>query len=188
MHTKMIFFSFEKDLRKAGYSVSDLIDADILPETLKKYGFSASDFRKSNKDIKVVYSAGFSVKELLHSGYSIEDILYIGVPLKQLRKVGVSCDDLRKCGISLKEMKKAGYTIADMQERGEIPIQQLKKAGFTVNSQAQISSVASTVYSSSPFCMLRLIFVLKKIGTNTCRMVELFASHVSLCFGIFTVV
>jgi len=95
-----------KDLRKAGYSVSDIIDANILPETLKKYGFSASDFRKSNKDIKVVYSAGFSVKELLHSGYSIEDILYIGVPLKQLRKAGVSCDDLRKCGISLKEMKK----------------------------------------------------------------------------------
>merc|ERR1719373_909388 len=122
-----------KELRRAGYSVTELIDAGILPETLKRYGFSARDFRHSQKDANLVYSAGFSVKELLNSGYKPEELIDVGVALWELRKNGVPAYELQEIGVPLKEMKKAGYTIADMSERGEIPIHQLKKAGFTAD-------------------------------------------------------
>lgn len=156
-----------KDLKAAGYNISQLKNAGYSAEQLRLCGFNACAVLGAGFTPQEMKDGGFSDGEMKGAGVSEEDIARAGgLPdnlsaadvrkegcnadaVKKLRDAGVSaaaikrisgCDLalLKAAGFSAADLKNAGFGAAELRNAG-FSEDQLRAAGFT---QAELSAKA----------------------------------------------
>lgn len=121
------------DLKMAGFTITNLLDAgyDILD--VKNIGYNQNDFIIANYTIDYLKFVGYSVFDLKLIGYTnISDLLHIGYSYYDIRIAEYTIMDFKLAGYTITNFKLAGYTKIELFDAG-YSIFDLKMAGYTID-------------------------------------------------------
>ena len=134
-----------KELREAGFeSVSDLKNAGCTVAELIEAGFTASDIKKAGCD----RTAGFQISDIIKEGFTVSELKEAGCTAAELKDAGFTISDLKGISFTVTELKDAGFSVPELVEAG-FTVSDLLRAGIDLSDEVLPVRISSSSRESS---------------------------------------
>jgi hypothetical protein len=141
-----------REMRAAGWSLSDMKDAGfdagfLLAEgcsesELKRMNFTASQMKNAGCSVQQLKAGEFSVAELKSAGFDVGSLLAGGCSVSELKNVNFTASQMKNAGCSVQQLKRefglaelraASFDVAALLSAGFI-LFEMRTAGFSASS------------------------------------------------------
>jgi len=118
------------ELKKAGYTLQELVQAECSAFELKELGYSALQLREAGYTLDELRRAEYSVLELKKARFTALELRKPHFTVQELKTANFNVVDLKESGCTAQELKEAGYALEVLKAAG-YTFPQLIEAGWT---------------------------------------------------------
>ncbi|CAE7831399.1 unnamed protein product, partial [Symbiodinium microadriaticum] len=160
------------ELRGAGVTVKQLIDAGCDLPTLKKQGFGVVDVLQAGATVEVLLATkSYTLAELHEAGMTVKQLIDAGCDLPTLKQAGFTVGDVLQAGTTVEVLLATkSYTLAELREAG-VTVRQLIDAGCDLPTLKRGGVGIGDVLQAGATVEVLL-------ATNTCTLAELHGAGV----------